>query len=86
MKLFDYPWSFWNGNPANLQRNYQSAFGSMPDLKGRYALGLDYGGQPVYECKSHLLLGGVGVSGDGVDEDDTVAKGAVTGAGFCVSP
>jgi uncharacterized protein GlcG (DUF336 family) len=44
------------------------------------------GGQPVYDCSSHLLLGGVGVSGDGVDEDDTVAKGAVTGAGFCLTP
>ncbi len=44
------------------------------------------GGQPVYDCSSHILLGGVGVSGDGVDEDDTVAKGAVTGAGFCLTP
>ncbi len=44
------------------------------------------GGQPVYDCSSHLLLGGVGVSGDGVDEDDMVAKGAVTGAGFCLTP
>jgi uncharacterized protein GlcG (DUF336 family) len=44
------------------------------------------GGQPVYSCSTHQLLGGVGVSGDGVDQDDTVAKGAVTGAGFCLSP
>jgi uncharacterized protein GlcG (DUF336 family) len=44
------------------------------------------GGQPVYDCSSHTLLGGVGVSGDGVDEDDAVAKGAVTGAGFCLTP
>ena len=29
-----------------------------------------------------LCSGAVGVSGDGVDQDDTVAKGAVTGAGF----
>jgi uncharacterized protein GlcG (DUF336 family) len=43
------------------------------------------GGQPVYNCKTHKLLGGVGVSGDAVDEDDTVAKGAVTGAGFCLA-
>ncbi len=44
------------------------------------------GGQPVYDCTSHKLLGGVGSSGDGVDQDDIVAKGAVTGAGFCLTP
>ena len=44
------------------------------------------GGQPVYDCKSHALLGAIGVSGDGVDEDDAVAKGAVSGAGFCTTP
>jgi uncharacterized protein GlcG (DUF336 family) len=44
------------------------------------------GGQPVYECQAGVLLGGVGVSGDEVDQDDTVAKGAVTGAGFCLQP
>jgi len=45
------------------------------------------GGQPVYRCTApRILLGAVGVSGDGVDEDDTVAKGAITGAGFCLTP
>jgi uncharacterized protein GlcG (DUF336 family) len=44
------------------------------------------GGQPVYECDTTNLLGGVGVSGDGVDQDDAVAKGAVEGAGFCLTP
>jgi uncharacterized protein GlcG (DUF336 family) len=44
------------------------------------------GGQPVYSCGAHKLLGGVGVSGDGVDEDDTVAKAAVLNAGFCLNP
>jgi uncharacterized protein GlcG (DUF336 family) len=43
------------------------------------------GGQPVYDCGG-VLLGAVGVSGDGVDQDDTVAKGAVKGAGFCTVP
>jgi uncharacterized protein GlcG (DUF336 family) len=43
------------------------------------------GGQPVYSCGG-VLLGAVGVSGDGVDQDDAVAKGAVTGAGFCTAP
>ena len=44
------------------------------------------GGQPAYDCNTGELLGGVGVSGDGVDQDDAVAKGAVTGAGFCLTP
>src|SRR5262249_40658878 len=43
------------------------------------------GCQPVYTCQG-TLLGAVGVSGDGVDQDDIVAKGAVTGAGFCTVP
>src|SRR5262245_55121253 len=43
------------------------------------------GGQPVYNCQG-TLLGAIGVSGDGVDQDDLVAKGAVTGAGFCTVP
>jgi uncharacterized protein GlcG (DUF336 family) len=44
------------------------------------------GGQPVYECQAGRLLGGLGVSGDEIDQDDAVAKGAVTGAGFCLQP
>jgi uncharacterized protein GlcG (DUF336 family) len=44
------------------------------------------GGQPVYGCEAGVLLGGVGVSGDEVDQDDAVARGAVTGAGFCLQP
>lgn len=44
------------------------------------------GGQPVYGCGTDVLLGAVGVSGDGVNQDDIVAKGAVTGAGFCLAP
>jgi uncharacterized protein GlcG (DUF336 family) len=43
------------------------------------------GGQPVYRCGG-VLLGAVGVSGDGVDQDDIVARGAVTAAGFCIAP
>jgi hypothetical protein len=54
MKFSDYPWSFWNAATGNTQRNYQSAFGTMPDLKGRYALGLDWAGQPVYEAAYDL--------------------------------
>jgi uncharacterized protein GlcG (DUF336 family) len=44
------------------------------------------GGEPVYDCQAGRLLGGLGVSGDEVDQDDTVAKGAVTGEGFCLQP
>jgi uncharacterized protein GlcG (DUF336 family) len=33
-----------------------------------------------------VTFAGVGVSGDEVDQDDAVAKGAVTGAGFCLQP
>ncbi len=40
LKFFNYPWS----------ATQPSAFGTPPDLKGRYALGLDYAGQPVYEA------------------------------------
>jgi uncharacterized protein GlcG (DUF336 family) len=76
-------WGLGNTNP----------FRTLGGGPGDDAVGRDHhgivtfaGGQPVYDCKSHSLLGGVGVSGDGVDEDDTVAKGAVTGAGFCTSP
>ena len=43
LKFFDYPWSL-----SQLQQN-QSGFGSPPDLKRRYAIGLDYSGQPVAE-------------------------------------
>lgn len=46
------------------------------------------GGQPVYSCSTKKLLGGVGVSGDAVDQDDIVAMGAVTTASppFCLHP
>jgi uncharacterized protein GlcG (DUF336 family) len=50
------------------------------------------GGQPIYTkgtsgaCGGGKLIGGFGVSGDGVDEDDTVAKGTVLGAGLCLTP
>ncbi len=54
LKFFDYPWSFWNAATGSTQRNYQSAFGTPPDLKARYALGLDYMGQPVYEVATDV--------------------------------
>ena len=48
MKFFNYPWS-----SIQSSRN-QSAFGTAPDLKGRYALGLDFNGQPVYEVANDV--------------------------------
>jgi hypothetical protein len=44
------------------------------------------GGEPVYDCKSHNLVGGAGASGDSVDSDDLVTKQAIKLAGFCISP
>jgi Haem-degrading len=44
------------------------------------------GGEPVYDCKSHNLIGGAGASGDSVDADDLVTKQAIKLAGFCISP
>jgi uncharacterized protein GlcG (DUF336 family) len=52
------------------------------------------GGVPVYSNSGEVpnctaggvLLGAVGVSGDGVDEDEAVAIGAIHGAGFCIGP
>jgi uncharacterized protein GlcG (DUF336 family) len=76
---------FGIGN-TNLYRPLTGA-GAGDDRTGKRHHGIVTfaGGQPVYRCGGELL-GAVGVSGDGVDEDDTVAKGAVTGAGFCTAP
>ena len=53
LKFFDYPWAFVP-IAVSYQRNYQTAFGTPPDLKGRYALGLDWAGQPVYEVANDV--------------------------------
>ena len=44
------------------------------------------GGEPVYDCTLHKLLGGAGASGDSVDSDDLVTKEAIKLAGFCAIP
>jgi hypothetical protein len=44
------------------------------------------GGVPVYDCKSHKLIGGAGASGDSVDADDAVTRRAIKLAKFCASP
>jgi uncharacterized protein GlcG (DUF336 family) len=41
------------------------------------------GGEPVYHCTTGELLGGVGVSGDSVANDENVAEAAIINAGFC---
>ena len=54
LKLFDYPYSFNQTNSFNQPKTNASSFGTPPDLKGRYALGLDYFGQPVYEIANDV--------------------------------
>jgi uncharacterized protein GlcG (DUF336 family) len=78
---------FGIGNSNSYRPLTGSALGS-DDAVGAFHHGIITfaGGQPVYDCSTHALLGAVGVSGDGVDEDDTVAKGAITDAGACLTP
>jgi uncharacterized protein GlcG (DUF336 family) len=72
-----------------------SGLGAVDDSVGLRHRGIVTfaGGQPVYTKGSGAcgdgdgrLVGGVGVSGDTVDADDTVAKAAVVDAGFCLAP
>lgn len=44
------------------------------------------GGVPIYDCSSKKLLGAVGVSGDAVSVDSSVATNTVLNAGYCTSP
>jgi uncharacterized protein GlcG (DUF336 family) len=78
-------WGLGNTNPFRTLTGESSLSDDMTGLK-HHGIVTFAGGQPVYSCHNHKLLGGVGVSGDGVDQDDAVAKGAVTGAGFCLTP
>ena len=73
---------------SNVYRSLTGSGLGSDDAVGGYHHGIITfaGGQPVYDCNTHALIGAVGVSGDGVDEDDKVAKGAVTGAGNCLTP
>ncbi len=82
-------WGIGNSNP------YRSVLGSgnKDDSLGKYHHGIITfaGGQPVYTkvsstCGGGTLIGAVGVSGDGVDQDNDVAKAAVLNAGFCLAP
>ena len=72
---------------------FRSTFGiglGADDLVGGFHHGIVTfaGGQPVYRKGSDgrctgPLIGGFGVSGDGVDQDNAVAKAAIGLAGFC---
>jgi uncharacterized protein GlcG (DUF336 family) len=79
----------WGIGDSNPYRPVNGASLGGDDATGQYHHGIITfaGGQPVYDCGgSHNLLGAVGVSGDGVDQDNAVAKATVTGAGFCLAP
>jgi uncharacterized protein GlcG (DUF336 family) len=68
---------------------YQSASAYRPRQrvhKRHFGVVAFAGGVPVYDRKSHKLIGGAGASGDFVDADDLVTKQAITMAGFCISP
>lgn len=85
-------WGVGNSNPFRPPAGF--GLGS-DDFVGGFHHGIITfaGGQPVYTKGSGgcgtpggVLIGAVGVSGDGVDEDDDVARGAVTGASFYLAP
>ena len=88
-------WGLSASNP------YRSAFGFFQggdEVLGGYHHGIITfaGGQPVYtigpgggcDGGGGVLIGAVGVSGDGVDQDDTVAKNTITNPpiSLCLAP
>src|SRR5665213_213297 len=87
-------WGIGDSNP------YRSAFGfyqGSDDAPGGYHHGIITfaGGQPIYSkgqsgCGGGggTLIGAIGVSGDGVDEDDAVAKDTIVNPpiGLCITP
>jgi uncharacterized protein GlcG (DUF336 family) len=81
------PASLWGIGNSNPYRPLIGSGGSPDDGLNKYHHGIITfsGGEPVYDCSGHLI-GAVGVSGDGVDEDDAVATAAVTNAGYCLAP
>ncbi len=76
-------WGLGNTNP----------FRSLNGAPGDDSLGKQHrgivtfaGGIPVYQCGSGTLLGAVGSSGDGVDQDEQVTSKAIQAASFCCQP
>jgi len=87
------PASLWGISASNPYRPPLGLLQGSDDLVGNYHHGIITfaGGQPIYTkggsaCGGGKLVGGFGVSGDGVDEDDAVAKNTVMGAGLCLAP
>jgi uncharacterized protein GlcG (DUF336 family) len=78
----------WGLGDSNPYRPVNGASLGGDDAINQYHHGIITfgGGQPVYDCSSHDLLGAVGVSGDGVDQDNDVAKATVLNAGLCLTP
>jgi hypothetical protein len=79
------PAALWGVWATNLFRHTDRANGYTCG-KRHFGVVAFAGGQPVYGCKSHKLLGGAGASGDSVDADDLVTKQAIKLAGFCITP
>ncbi len=79
-------WGIGDTNPYRLGLGEKSLHPDDKEGVNHHGIVTFAGGQPVYDCKTKKLLGAVGVSGDSVSNDDTVAKAAVTGAGFGLDP
>jgi uncharacterized protein GlcG (DUF336 family) len=88
------PAPLWGIGDSNPYRSVGNGNGlGRSDAVGQYHHGIITfaGGEPVYTkpnstCGGGTLIGAVGVSGDGVDEDDAVAKAAVLNADYCLAP
>jgi len=82
-----------NAGPATLWGVWATNLLRHTDRENGYTCGKRHfgvvafaGGVPVYNCKSHKLIGGAGASGDSVDADDAVTKQAIKLAKFCITP
>ncbi|MDQ6703864.1 MAG: hypothetical protein M3Z96_12645 [Pseudomonadota bacterium] len=79
------PGALWGVWATNLLRHTERANGYTCGTR-HFGVVPFAGGEPVYDCASHTLLGGAGASGDSVDADDLVTKQAIKLAGFCTTP
>jgi uncharacterized protein GlcG (DUF336 family) len=78
-------WGVGNTNPY---RPDEGNINLKPDdslYKKHHGIVTFGGGVPIYDCKSHKLLGAVGVSGDAVPVDIAVATDTVA-AVYCTTP
>jgi uncharacterized protein GlcG (DUF336 family) len=79
------PATLWGVWATNLLRHSERANGYTCG-KRHFGVVPFAGGVPVYDCKTHLLIGGAGASGDSVDADDLVTRQAIKLAGLCDHP